>query len=117
LTVFAGLPEEEFEIFFKQYVQGGSASATSQVISQWRVGIGWNATNAYSGMIGEAGQRIDGASIDMLLHGTSEASYTASAAIGINVATSLEQMIALNNASMTWYGTSAGMQLVARYMG
>lgn len=117
ITTLVGLPEEQITVLFNQWVTGGSVSANNQVLAIWQFGIGWNVTNAFSGQVGTSGIRIDGSSVDINMQATSTAKYIAPPAIGINTATSLEFVSSLNNASVTWNGTSANMVLAANYRG
>ena len=95
LTVFAGLPEESFDV---EFFQAMSASSTQQV------GIGWNSTTTTSGTRGGGG----GASSQMV------ARHVNVPAIGINTVTALESAI---SASITVAGTEASMLLLAEWRG
>lgn len=117
ISVFTGLPLDRISTQFTQSVTGGATSLASQVIAKWRYGIGWNATNTISGQSATPGARIDGSSLDILLDATSTANYVAAPSLGINVATSLELGVSLNNANITWNGTQSNMLLTAAYLG
>ncbi|WP_441235668.1 hypothetical protein [Bradyrhizobium sp. 930_D9_N1_4] len=117
VTVFCGLPEENVDISFSQMVQGGSGTTNNQVLAAWAGGIGWNSTTVMSGIKGIAQVRIDGTSVDNLNNHTSTAQYSPVPFIGINVATCLEQTTNLNNASVSWTGTIAGMLMLAKWDG
>jgi hypothetical protein len=117
LTVFTGLPEEEFDITFLQMVQGGSATGASQVLAGWSTGIGWNSTTAFSGMRASPQVRVDGSSVDILNQVVSLANYIAAPTIGINTATCLEITTPINNASVLYFGSSANMLLKAAWEG
>jgi hypothetical protein len=118
LTVFAGLPEEIFDISFIQSIIAGTASATTQVIANWFVGIGWNSTSSFSGKRGIGGIRVDSGSIDSILQADSTAIYEAPPTIGINTVTSLEQTTAVSGTpSLLYQGQSLGMGLFAKWLG
>lgn len=118
LTVFAGLPEENFDLVFVQAVNGGSGSVTSQVIATWNTGIGWNSTSAFTGQKSSQSLRIDGGSVDFIGTYTGMARYTAAPTIGINVATCLETTTAVNGSpTVNYQGGSDDMVLTASYRG
>lgn len=118
LTVFAGLAEEPFDITFSQSVIAGVTSLVSQVIAYWQIGIGWNSTSSYSSRIALGGGRLDGTNVDLLLQDDATAFYRAAPAIGINVATSLEQTSFINGGpSVTYQGTAFGMLLRGEWLG
>jgi hypothetical protein len=118
LTVFAGLPEELFDIQYRQNATGGSVSVTSQVIAQWQHGIGWNSTSAMSGYAPITGIRVSGGSIDALLNAATLARHINQPTIGINVATCLETLVSANGSpTVTWSGGNEDMVLTASYHG
>lgn len=117
LTVFSGLPEETAQIKFFQSGIAGSGSATSQVLANWKIGIGVNSTTVMSGRAPIGGGRVDGTSVDIFVQDDLTANYNAAPTIGINTYTSLEQTTTINNATMTYQGTSTGMLLEAVWEG
>ena len=92
--------------------------ATSQVIAQWRHGIGWNSTSAMSGYAPITGIRLSGGSIDALLNAATLARHINQPTIGINVATCLETLVSANGSPIvTWSGGNDDMVLTATYQG
>lgn len=118
ITTFTGLPEEQIEVEFNQTVIGGATNGTTQVISTWLTGIGWNQTNAFNGQTASSGFRIDGSGIDFLSTATSPARYVNPPGLGTNVITSVEQTTgASGSPSVTYHGTISGMLLTTNYRG
>jgi hypothetical protein len=118
ITTFVGLPEEPVDVQFSQFVSGGSGTGSTQIISQWTIGIGWNSTTAFSGLVGSSGFRIDGSSLDFILNSTTPARYITPPTIGLNVATSLEATTGSSGTPTESYGgTVANMILSTLYNG
>lgn len=117
LTTFVGLAEEAITNNFSQFVASGAVTPTTQVLADFQLGVGWNSITAFSGLRGSGGIRVDSGSIDALLQSTPSSQYINPPALGINVATSLETAVSINNASLTWSGTIANMLLTASYRG
>jgi len=117
LTTFCGLPEEQCQVKFFQSASAGSGSATSQVIANWKIGIGVNSTTVMSGRTPIGGGRVDGTGVDLVVQDDLTANYNAVPSIGINTYTSLEQTTLLNNGSVTYQGASTGMLLEAIWEG
>lgn len=96
LTTFAGLPEEQVDISFRQKVVGGSTNAASSSNVTWEIGIGLNAvTNTYASgsIIGAAGAFVGSSSgfTAINLTANSIAYFPMQPIIGINNITSLER--------------------------
>lgn len=117
LTVFAGLPEERFLLSFFQSAIAGSASIGSQIIANWKIGIGVNSTTVMSGRPAIGGGRIDGSSVDLIVQDDLTAKYNGIPTIGINTYTALEQSTSINNGTVTYQGSSSGMLLEAEWEG
>lgn len=119
ITTFTGLPEEQINIAFNQYVIGGTTSSGgTSIIADWQTGIGWNSVSAFSGQVGGSGIRVDSSSIDILLNATAPAFYINPPTIGINVATSLERTTLVNGSpAINYQGTQSNMMLTASYRG
>jgi len=115
ITTFVGLAEETIAVTFNQLVIGSLSGANDT--ASWKIGIGWNNTNGFSGMsmtgsisAGAAGNAI-ASSI------TGPATYIAPPAIGINGAFSVEDTTTATGASITYSGTSSNMLLTTQYRG
>lgn len=117
MTLFTGVLDQEIEVSFNQSVIAGVTSAQSTMTTYWEVGVGWNSTTTFSGGLAFGGGRIDGSSVDLNLYDNSTATYLPAPFLGINVATSLERPITVNNGTITFQGTSAGMLLMGKYTG
>ena len=117
ITVFAGLPEETFNIVFTQNSTGAATGAASSVNAVWQGGIGWNSTSSYAGQVANFQARVDGTSVDITSSQTSAANYVASPSIGTNVATSLEAVLTLTTATVTYFGGLSHMLMTASYRG
>lgn len=119
LTVFAGLPEETFDISFTQSVQAGTTNNVAQVVAYFLIGIGKNSTTSYSGKKGYGGLRstlIGGG--DGVLQSDNVAIYHDAPTIGINTFTSLEQTTSTQGTPQVNYqGTSSGMLLKGEWFG
>jgi hypothetical protein len=111
---FIGLPDEQVETTFSQLVNGAASGTDNGSI---RVGVCWNATNAFSGktggsLIGQAGDspnfRVD-----------TYANFIATApTVGLNTATSCEAVpISAGASAQVFYGTNANMQLIVKWRG
>ena len=114
VTVFAGLPEEEFSATFTQKNTILIATGTS-FNAAVQIGIGWNSTTAFSGQTGtgqfsysSASPATIGATV------TNVANYVNAPAIGTNVVTALESG---NTSGGVEFGTNANMQLQAAWRG
>lgn len=118
VTVFAGLPEEQFDIQFRQFATGGAVTPVAQVIAKWQSGIGWNSTTVMAGQSPTAGIRVSSAANDTLLDATTIARYINTGGIGVNVATCLETLVAANGSpTITWFGGSDDMVMTAEWWG
>lgn len=105
ITLLTGLAQSQYYLSFKQKVAlvGGS--------NEVQIGVGMNATNAFSGLIGDLAPGA-GASPQIVL--TSE--YIAPPSLGINVITSLENT-PTHTSSEIFFGTESNMVLSARWVG
>jgi hypothetical protein len=117
LTMFAGLPEETFDLNFTQAIECGVGSVQSQVISTFQIGMGINSTTAFTGQTAKISQRLDGSSVDYLSQWQGSANHAVLPSLGINTATSLESTITNTNSTITYQGTSAHMMLKCLYQG
>lgn len=102
LTLFSGLAEDVYDLKFSQNTSGNGATYPY-------IAIGYNSTSAASGLVGQ-GNATDSAAVSGI---TQPASFLAPPALGINVITALEKPATA--ASVTYYGTQAGMVLSANY--
>ena len=100
LSVFCGLAESITTVSFIQAATLNSVSSQQNI-----VGIGWNATNAFSGTVQLIG--INGPT-------SFPARYIAPPSLGVNVVTSLESAVA---GTPTFTGTETYMRLDANWMG
>lgn len=115
IATFVGLPEEPVSVVFDQTVSGGTNGASAT--AQWKIGVGWNNTNGFSGKQMTASVAT-GASSNAVSIGTSgPATYTAPPALGINNAFAVEDTISTGGSSVTYTGTSASMKLSTAYRG
>lgn len=114
LTVFSGLAEELFTTSFKQMIHPSAAAGANILLL---IGVGWNSTSAFSGTVGSVGQIAGGGGATQIPYGNAFAQYTASPALGVNVATCLEQDAQDTGATNTMYGTQTYMLLQAQWRG
>lgn len=96
-TPFMGLADGEVEVNFTQYINANGGTTIA--------GIGWNATNAFSGTV--ATMTSVAASVP--------ARYTATPALGINIAYCCEQFV--TGSSATYNGTQANMCMETQWWG
>lgn len=108
LTTFTGLAEEIYNLQFNQAVSVQNGVSSPEAI----VGIGWNATNAFSGTTGKL---IVGSSTGMTIEANIVATFVQSPSIGINVVTSCEE--SANAVSNSFLGTQANMVLTGQWRG
>lgn len=106
LSVFAGLPEDGYDLSFIQTIQTASSTTTSG-----KNIIGWNATNAISGTA--LGSSTNTSAYTFQLPGL--AAFNQVPSIGVNVVYALET--ANTNATTTFMGTEANMLLSAKWDG
>lgn len=111
LQIFAGLPEEMFELRATGY-RGGTLGTNQS--TQGAVGIGYNVTNAFSGQVGEVNFTNSTAS-NIVCTETLVGEYLAPAAIGIQNITLCERGGSGTAGTVTWAGTEAHSLLTARY--
>lgn len=113
LDIFAGLPEESFELEYSAFASGNLAS---NKYFNPRVGIGYNSTSSASGKLGRAGTNTDSANaINILPSVTITAKYEAIPTIGYNRITALEGNVTSDD--VTWNGTSSYMVLSGVWWG
>lgn len=115
LTVFAGLQEFQPTISFTQYVNAAGGNLSTNI--QYKVGVGWNSTTAFSGTNGnnvQNGGSSGGFALTTQYIGQSF--YIPSPILGVGVATSLEVTSAAQN-SATYLGTSSNMNMTASWVG
>lgn len=120
LQVFAGLPEEWFDLSFYQKSQAGSQTTGTLVNIEWYTGIGYNSTTAFSGQTAGMQTQATGATTPVAqIQATSPARYLAPPTIGINNVNSLERSIVTTGASpfVNYFGGSDDMVLRALWMG
>lgn len=118
ITTFAGLPEEQINIVFNQFVSASIPAPIATVVANWQTGIGWNSTTAFSGQIGNSGLRIDSAGAAFVTNLTAAANYINPPGIGINVTTALERTtLSGGTPSVNYQGTQSNMLLTASYRG
>jgi hypothetical protein len=113
LTVFAGLPEEWFNLSFDQSITITHADTNA---TEGRNGIGWNSTTAASGRTGRVGGGGGGQDAGDTLLGNARASFLQVPTIGINVVTALETAPSTGN-TVTWLGGEDDMVLAAYWRG
>jgi hypothetical protein len=108
LTVFSGLPEEWFDLEFRQFV-----TIETTASGRANTGIGWNSTTAMSGRFGNAYAVTDADSAGS----DAVASYLQVPSLGINVVTALENAVDTADTNMTWFGGEDDMVLSAKWRG
>ena len=109
ITVFTGLAEEVFDLEFTQNLQITAANTAGQS----QIGIGWNATNAFSGTVANARTDIGSNGLSNIFAPT--ASYLVAPVLGINVVTCLERTTTGAAATNTYFGTETSMVLKTTY--
>lgn len=100
LAVFCGLAEEVLRLEFKQFVQVAASSNTS------KIGIGWNVTNAASGLVGQ-GLNHNGSAISIGL----SAEFLQVPSLGLNNVNALESA----TSSVVFSGGEEDMVLSAQW--
>lgn len=101
ISVFTGLPEEQFALSFYQNINGqGNAGL---------IGVGWNSTTAFLGYSASI------AGVNNSSGNSTAMATTQVPAIGVNVVAALEN--ASGGANVVFLGTAANMQLGASYRG
>ncbi|MFB6449246.1 hypothetical protein [Bradyrhizobium tunisiense] len=105
--VFAGLPEESYDLRFSQLTQSAVGVSTSDA----QVAIGFNSTSSPSG---RQAQQLITSSANNTLRTMLAAEYNAPPSLGLQKINALEQSVngATNN---DYYGTESFMLLSARY--
>ena len=112
ITLFSGLAEEEGIVGFVQAVDDSAAPSTTRTAN---IGIGWNVTNAYSGLIGYL-RNTPGSSDSQTFGASITARYNALPFLGIEVATACESVPSAAS-GITFNGTQAAMMLTTQYHG
>lgn len=109
IAVFQGLAEEQVRCRIHNRI---SVNASSQAVLQ--VGIGWNATNAFSGTTGySAGNG------STTVFGSQVGEYVNAPSLGLNNVNALENVPTTSGtlAWQTFFGTEAHHQLIVEYRG
>lgn len=109
LTVFTGLAEEWFDL--RNHMNAETAVATANT-HEFRCGIGWNSTTAFSGRAGFV--KLNTTADASIIAGNSVGSFIQVPALGINVVTALE---AASTEALTIYGGEDDMVLSAMWRG
>lgn len=97
LSVFSGLAEESYNLALTQSLSAGSGGTTA-------IGIGFNATAAFSGQVAKTTTNT---------RSTNTASYLPGPSLGVNVVTACEQGTASGSAD--FFGTETNMMLSAQW--
>jgi hypothetical protein len=111
LTVFIGLPEEIVDLKNSQYI--GASIGNGQTVDA-QVGIGYNATNAFTQRTGRVtSANSTGATYTM--YATVFANAKVASSIGINTVTAVEN--GNGTATVTFFGTATNQMLSAELSG
>lgn len=112
MAIFTGLPEEYVAVRFMQNVQPGVNAAGTSAIN---IGIGVNATTAFSGAVGKASAALVGGT-SLVTTAMLVASYHALPTIGVNNINACEN-VPNSSASQTFLGGEDDMLVTAVWNG
>ena len=111
ITIFSGLAEDVYDL---RALQRADAISSTGGSSEINIGIGYNVSNAFSGMVGYVKAAQIAGPIATFGLSTLTASYVAAPALGINTITMCEATPTFAS-TCTLYGTEAKMLLSARW--
>jgi hypothetical protein len=119
ITVLSGLAEEPYALAFRQRVQV-NGSGTADLTGELQIGIGFNVSNAPSGLVGDlsvtAGTAGSGITADVFVRIGANAEYALAPSLGVNTINAIEIAPVANFTKLLW-GTETNMLLTARWRG
>lgn len=112
IAAFAGLPEEQVDASFLQFIHHAVVSGTSAL----RIGIGLNSTTTFGGTQAEGNLGYGSGTGTITMKGSIEARLIAGPGLGLNMIQALENGLG-SAGNPTMHGGEEDMLLAARWMG